>query len=44
MERLGVRVPREEVVEELVRQFQRQFGNRRAISVTEQSIEEMIHG
>jgi lipoyl(octanoyl) transferase len=44
MERLGVRVPREEVVEELVRQFQRQFGNHRAISVTEQSIEEMIHG
>jgi lipoyl(octanoyl) transferase len=44
IERLGVRVPREEVVEELVRQFQRQFGNRRAISVTEQSIEEMIHG
>ena len=41
---LGVRASREEVVEELVRQFQRQFGNHRATSVTERSIEEMIHG
>lgn len=36
MERLGVRVGREEVVEELVRQFQRQFAV--------QQVEEMIHG
>jgi lipoyl(octanoyl) transferase len=36
MERLGVRVAREEVVEELVRQFQRQFAV--------QLVEEMIHG
>jgi lipoyl(octanoyl) transferase len=44
MERLGVTVPREEVVAELVRQFQRQFGTFRAATVTERSIEEMIHG
>jgi lipoyl(octanoyl) transferase len=44
MERLGVNVRREEVVEELVWQFQRQFGNYRAATVTERSLEEMIHG
>jgi lipoyl(octanoyl) transferase len=44
MERLGVRVSRGEVVEELVRQFRRQFGNYRAAMVMERSIEEMIHG
>jgi len=44
MERLGVRVAREEVVEELVRHFQLQFGTFRAATVTERSLEEMIHG
>ena len=44
MERLGVTVPRDQVVEELIRQFQRQFGSYPAVAVMERSVEEMIHG
>jgi lipoyl(octanoyl) transferase len=38
MERLGVKVPREEVVDELVRQFRRQFSLQQVVE------EELIHG